>query len=177
VHTKRARPTRLRWLILAVVAGCLLMGTGSAHPVDRISAGALGNLEYQEGTFEQAVARYGQPDSTREFDGCVPTLEGRWGQDLKIFFDTSDDNTAFIGIVKNRRIPLASGDFAVFHTRKGLRVRDSVERLQRLYPNAEGSRAPGGRQWTLGGDEGGGRFLTARTVHGTVSRLISGLSC
>jgi hypothetical protein len=108
----------------------------------------------------------------------VRTLIARW-PGLKLFFDRSHPRRVVInGFVRARSVPTADGGSLTIHTRKGVRVEDTVKKLKRRYPNARSFRAGGGkRRYLLEGREGGGAYLQAVARGGRVLRLISGFTC
>jgi hypothetical protein len=55
------------------------------------------------------------------------------------------------------------------HTGKGLRIGDSLKKLKRLYPQAEGVQSDLGKQWTLVSTKKG--TLTANTKNGHVKTI------
>lgn len=55
------------------------------------------------------------------------------------------------------------------HTGKGLRIGDSLKKLKRLYPKAEGVKSDPGKQWTLVRNKKG--TLTANTKNGHVKTM------
>jgi hypothetical protein len=165
--------------VLAAVALILPMGAAAfAHKADLIGRGRVADLRYGESTFDEAMDLFGSPTNRRLVNGCVRTLIARW-PGIKLWFDRSEPGRGVInGFVRARSVPTADGGSLMIHTRRGLRVEDTVKKLKRLYPDARGSRARGGkRRYLLEGRGGGGSYLQAVAQGGRVVRLISGFSC
>jgi hypothetical protein len=164
--------------LLAAIALILPMGIAFAHKVDLIGRGRVAELRYGRSTFDDAVDLFGSPTNRRRVEGCVPTLIARW-PGIKLWFDRSDPGRVAInGFVRARSVPTADGGTLMIHTRRGLRVEDTVKKLKRRYPDARSFRAGGGkRRYLLEGGDGGGAYLQAVARRGRVLRLISGFTC
>jgi hypothetical protein len=108
----------------------------------------------------------------------VRTLIARW-PGIKLWFDRSEPGRVAVnGFVRARSVPTAGGGSLEIHTRRGLRVEDTVKKLKRLYPDARSGRGgEGNRRYLLEGRDGGGAYLQAVAREGRVLRLISGFTC
>ncbi len=147
-----------------------------ARKADMIGRERVANLRYGHATYADAKGMFGEPASKRRVGGCVPTLIAKW-PGIKMWFDRSEGRTAILGFVRSRAVPTTGGETLEIHTRKGLRVGDTVKRLKRLYPNAQSSRDRGGRRrYQLEGKDGGS-FLVAIGDRGRVVVLQSGFTC
>jgi hypothetical protein len=170
----------MRRYIALVAAAALILPVGAAfgHKADLIGRGRVATLRYGRATFDEAVDIFGSPIRRRRVEGCVPTLIARW-QGIKLFFDRSERGRVVInGFVRARSVPTADGGSIEIHTRRGLRVEDTVKKLKRRYPDARSFRTGGGkRRYLLEGREGGGSYLQAVAKGGRVLRLISGFAC
>jgi hypothetical protein len=176
----RGEAMKMRRQIAVLAAVALVAPLGSAafaHKADLIGRGRVAELRYGRSTFDDAVDLFGSPSSRRRIDGCVPTLIAKW-PGIKLFFDRSEGRRVINGFVRARSVPTADGESLMIHTRKGLRVEDTVKKLKRRYPNARSFRASRGRRdYLLEGRDGGGAFLRATARRGRVLRLISGFTC
>ena len=168
-----------KYIAFLIGAALLLpMGTALSHKADLIGRGRVADLRYGEATYDEAVDLLGSPTRKRRVEGCVRTLIARWSG-IKLWFDRSEPGRVAInGFVHARSVPTADGGSLMIHTRRGLRVEDTVKKLKRLYPDARGSRARGDkRRYLLEGRSGGGAYLQAVARSGRVIRLISGFTC
>ena len=170
----------MRRHIAVLTAVVLILPVGAAafaHKADLIGRGRVADLRYGRATFDDAVDLFGSPTNRRRVDGCVRTLIARWSG-IKLWFDRSEPSRVVInGFVLDRNVPTADGGSMTIHTRRGLRVEDTVKKLKRLYPDARGSRARGGKRRYLLEGRNGGAYLQAVAQGGRVVRLLSGFTC
>ncbi len=162
-------------LTVAVTAG--LFAPAGAHLADQVGPDYLGTLVYGESTFGDATALFGPPTDRRNVDGCVNTLIARWGPALRMFFDRDNGQTAIVAKVARYYFKAPNGSGWEFHTGKGLRIKDTVKKLKKLYPHADSFKGPGNtRRFLLRGKDQSA-YLAATTKDGRVIRFINGFTC
>src|SRR5688500_12371344 len=115
-------------LTLALTAG--LFAPAGGHESDQIGVASLGSLTYGESTLADATALFGAPTDRKTVEGCVNTVIARWGPALRMFFDRDDGNTAYLAKVARYYFRSPNGSGWEYHTGKGLKIGDTVEKLR-----------------------------------------------
>jgi hypothetical protein len=140
-------------IALGLAGALLLGGSAGAHNADLISRARAGAIRINKTTVKQAKAWLGDPSRTvRTKIGCdVPVTKLFWGDDAKAFFWEVDGKRRASEVwIKQRTIALPSGDDLTIHTKRNLRVGDSLKKLKNKYPNTTFYRVPGqGRFYDL----------------------------
>ena len=162
-----------QFLTAAFVIGGLALSAAptSAHWEDAIAAGRkAGPIKLGETTVRQAKRWFGEPNDQRVVEiGCTKAVKVKWGEDLIVFAGRSEGKIYPIAEARVGTRVLRSdklGDFRI-HTRRGLRVGDSENRVRNLYPKADGQTHKGHTHYLLGD----GAQLLARVEAGEVVML------
>ncbi len=138
-------------MIVGSIAALVCGATAAfAHRADLINGGKAGPIRNGRTTLNRTERWFGSADAVRRVVvGCnVPLKRARWEGRLVVFFGRGSDGTATESRVLRRTIGSAAHGAITVHTRKGLRIRDSVRKLKRLYPNAMRYRHRG-RAWYI----------------------------
>ena len=146
-------------------------GPSIAHWEDAIIAGRkAGPIRLGETTIRQAKRWFGEPTDQRVVRiGCVKAVKVKWGEDLIVFAGRDRDRIYPIAEARVGTPVLRSeklGDFRI-HTRRGLRVGDSEERVRELYPKADSQTHKGHTHYIIGE----GAELLVRVDNGEVVML------
>ena len=179
MHTIRAHRRRIRIIVaLPTVLLTVLLWTGvlgvvpvRAHPIDLMKPNRAGPIIRGETTMGELRAWFGRPTHRKvKRVGCIRVIRARWGSELRVYASRGEVRIAEAIFVSARRITSADhGDLRV-HTRRGLRVGDSEDRLRELYPRSTGETHAGHTHYRLRtGDFGA--YLLAKVVDGEVVQL------
>jgi len=151
--------------------GTLGVAPAHAHPIDLMTSNRAGPILRGETTMGELRAWFGRPtDQNVKRVGCVRVTSASWGSKLRVYASRGDIRIAEAIFVRARRITSAEYGDLRMHTRRGLRVGDSEDRLRRLYPRSTGEMHAGHTHYRLRtGDEGA--YLMAKVVDGDVVQL------
>jgi hypothetical protein len=179
VDTTRAHRCRRRisvaplTVLLTVLLwnGVLDVAPVQAHPIDLMKPNRAGPIIRGETTIAELRAWFGRPtDRQIKRVGCVRVIRARWGSKLKVYASRGEVRIAEAIFVRARRIRSAEHGDLRMHTRRGLRVGDSEDRLRELYPRSRGETHAGHTHYRLRtGDFGA--YLMAEVVDGEVVQL------
>jgi hypothetical protein len=167
---------RKRALLSVVGLVLALPGPGlQAHPIDAIAVGEhVGPIRLNESRLPRLKEWFGEPTSRKIIEiGCVRAVKMRWGVRLVAIAPRYRGRTQRIAqvLVLRRTIhSSAHGDLTI-HTGKGLRIGDSEDRLQELYPNVDGETHRGHTHYVLRANSLDGRLL-ARVERGIVVNFL-----
>jgi hypothetical protein len=149
----------------------------AAHEADRMTAHRAGPIRNGETTVAEAKDRFGEPTRVKKTKiGCeVKITKLFWGKRLKVYFAGWGSNRkATETWVRRRNVATATGGEMTFHTRRMLRVGDSLKRLKAKYPKAEPTHGPKGwKHWDLRLPKTGVARLEAIVHDGRVTALLN----
>lgn len=177
-------------VVLVTALGVLAMSSGSASAAERLIAwnadqhlSRLGELQLPENRAPSARTirkTFGKPSrQTRPFGNS--TCEVSWKKlGLKVWLSSFGGARKHICRQRNARLQQVVVNSPEWVTAdKGLRVGDSFERLQQLYPETESLTTNKGDAWSVSGsyyspigDGGSTADVTARVKGGTVAAFV-----
>jgi hypothetical protein len=137
---------------------CLLLATtlalaalpAAAHPADRFTKHRAGPIRNNKTTIGDLKDWFGQPDSVeRVRRGCIKVWRAKWGDRLRVYAAKHPEGGRRVAEtwVNKRKITSDEHGTLRMHTRRGLRVGNSVKRLKDLYPKAQRHRFNKNTRW------------------------------
>jgi hypothetical protein len=161
-------------VILVVVGLCAAIGPAPAHTSDAVIAGdQAGPIELGETRISDLKEWFGEPTASKVVSvQCIKATRMRWGRRLVVIVPRYKGRNQRVGqaTVWKRTIESSRDGDLTMHTTKGLRVGDSEEKLNDLYPNRKGETHRGHTHYFLGYGENDG-VLWVRVEDGTVVNL------
>ena len=140
---------RLSVMLAALVLGAMVL-PASAGSDDRFTKHRAGPIRNNKTTIGDLKDWFGEPDSIeRVRRGCIKVWRAKWGSRLRVYAW----KVPYVGRavaetwVNRRKITSDEHGTLRMHTRRGLRVGNSVTRLKNLYPKAERHRFNKNTRW------------------------------
>jgi hypothetical protein len=163
-------------LALAAAVSCALLLVpfpASAHRRDLMTVnGRVGNIiQTGETTNADMKEMFGRPSEKKIVRvGCSRVIRLRWRGDIQTYAYKGDPDRVVVDVKVNAAEVTARrlGETYAFHTRKGLRVSDSEETLQELYPRRNGITHNGHTHYIL---RDSGTKLLGKVIDGVVVQL------
>jgi hypothetical protein len=164
-----------RLVVFASALGVLSALPAVAHESDLATPGRMGPIVNGETSIGVMKAMFGEPTSRDVLRvGCSRVIKLRWHGEVQTYTYKADDARKIIDIKILERTVRAREENRTysFHTGKGLRVGDSEERVQDLYPRRNGITHGGHTHYLLRESRAGTKLL-AKVVDGDVVQLES----
>jgi hypothetical protein len=138
---------KLTALAAAVLVAMAMPASAGAEDVfTKFRAGPIRN---NKTTISDLKDWFGNPDSVKKVRrGCIRVWRVKWGDRLRVYAWKQEGRRRVAETWVNRRT-LTSDQHGTLqmHTRRGLRVGNSVTRLKKLYPKAERHRFNKTTRW------------------------------
>ena len=167
----------LKRSFVGVVIGAVVVTAlpASAHRRDLMTpSGRVGAIiQTGETTNADMKEMFGRPTGKKIVRvGCSRVVRLRWRGEIQTYAYRGDPDRIVVDVKVNTSEVTARrlGDTYAFHTRKGLRVGDTEERLQELYPRRNGITHNGHTHYILGEHNGGPKLL-GKVKDGVVVQL------
>ena len=162
----------IRVMTIALSLALVMMAApAGAHQADLMTArGKVGPIQNGETTTADMRELFGEPSEKKIVRvGCSRVIRLRWGNELQTHTYKGDVDRHIIDVMVLARVVHGEGAVYRFHTYKGLRVGDSEEKVNELYPGSAAGEPHNGHSHYMLGDRG--TKLLAKVVDGVVVQL------
>ena len=139
---------RLSVMLTALVLGAMTL-PASAGSEDLFTKHRAGPIRNNETTIGDLKDWFGEPDSVKKVRrGCIKVWRAKWGKRLRVYAWRLEGRRRVAETwVSKRTITSDEHGTLRMHTRRGLRVGNTVKRLKNLYPKAERHRFNKNTRW------------------------------